>query len=164
MAAAARRTQTAGTWLVLGRAVRTPRGATGLAWPAVVAGGRDRPAAGPVPAHRAAHLPVRPGLRAVPLLGGDFLGRDVLSRVLDGGWVLLLMAVSRPRSASPPGPAGISAAYLRGRRDGLIMRTVDVILAFPQLVFALLLVSILGPRLWLIVLAVGHPTHPQSPG
>jgi peptide/nickel transport system permease protein len=35
------------------------------------------------------------------------------------------------------------------------MRTVDVILAFPQLVFALLLLSILGPRLWLIVLAVG---------
>ena len=51
--------------------------------------------------------------------------------------------------------AGISAAYLRGRSDGLIMRTVDVILAFPQLVFALLLLSILGPKLWLIVLAVG---------
>jgi peptide/nickel transport system permease protein len=51
--------------------------------------------------------------------------------------------------------AGISAAYLRGHTDGLIMRTVDVILAFPQLVFALLLLSILGPQLWLIVLAVG---------
>src|SRR5258708_17729937 len=35
------------------------------------------------------------------------------------------------------------------------MRTVDVIFAFPQLVFALLLLSILGPKLWLIVLAVG---------
>jgi ABC-type dipeptide/oligopeptide/nickel transport system permease subunit len=54
--------------------------------------------------------------------------------------------------------AGVSAAYLRGRTDGVIMRTVDVILAFPQLVFALLLLSILGPRLWLIVLAVA-PTH-----
>jgi peptide/nickel transport system permease protein len=51
--------------------------------------------------------------------------------------------------------AGISAAYLKGRTDRLIMQTVDVILAFPQLVFALLLLSILGPRLWLIVLAVG---------
>src|SRR5258708_4773786 len=50
---------------------------------------------------------------------------------------------------------GVSAAYLRGRSDGLIMRTVDVILSFPQLVFALLLVSLIGPKLWLIVFAVG---------
>ena len=53
------------------------------------------------------------------------------------------------------------AAYLRGRSDGFIMRTVDVILAFPQLVFALLLVSLLGPRVWLIVLAVGLSHAPQ---
>ena len=88
--------------------------------------------------------------------GADFLGRDVLSRVLDGGWVLLLMAVSATVLGIAAGAAaGISAAYLRGHTDGLIMRTVDVILAFPQLVFALLLLSILGPQLWLIVLAVG---------
>jgi peptide/nickel transport system permease protein len=41
------------------------------------------------------------------------------------------------------------------------MRTVDVILAFPQIVFALLLVSIVGPKLWLIVLAVGFSHAPQ---
>ncbi len=56
--------------------------------------------------------------------------------------------------------AGVSAAYLRGRSDGLIMRTVDIVLAFPQLVFALLLVSIVGPKLWLIVLAVGFSHAP----
>ena len=89
-------------------------------------------------------------------LGGDFLGRDVLSRVLNGGWLLLLMAVCATAIGVAAGAAaGVSAAYLRGRTDGLIMRTVDVILAFPQLVFALLLLSILGPKLWLIVLAVG---------
>ncbi|HJZ25391.1 MAG TPA: ABC transporter permease, partial [Streptosporangiaceae bacterium] len=43
----------------------------------------------------------------------------------------------------------------------LIMRAVDVILAFPQLVFALLLVSILGPKIWLIVLAVAISHAPQ---
>jgi peptide/nickel transport system permease protein len=93
------------------------------------------------------------------LLGGDDLGRDVLSRVLDGGWQLLLMAVTATAFGIIVGAAaGMSAAYLRGRSgrsDGLIMRTVDVILAFPQLVFALLLVSIIGPKLWLIVIAVG---------
>ena len=89
-------------------------------------------------------------------LGGDFLGRDVLSRVLNGGWALLLMAAGRDRLRDRRRRRGrISAAYLRGKADGLIMRTVDVILAFPQLVFALLLVSLVGPKLWLIVLAVG---------
>ncbi len=95
-------------------------------------------------------------------LGSDELGRDVLSRVLNGGWVLLLMAALATAFGIVAGAAaGISAAYLRGRADGFIMRTVDVILAFPQLVFALLLVSVLGPRLWLIVAAVGLSHAPQ---
>jgi peptide/nickel transport system permease protein len=93
------------------------------------------------------------------LLGGDVLGRDVLSRVLNGGWVLLVMAAAATAFGVIVGAAaGVSAAYLRGRTDGFIMRSVDVILAFPQLVFALLLVSIIGPKLWLIVIAVGF-TH-----
>ena len=95
-------------------------------------------------------------------LGGDYLGRDVLARVLNGGWQLLIMAVAATAIGVAVGAAaGMSAAYLRGRPDGFIMRTVDVILAFPQLVFALLLVSLLGPRLWLIVAAVGLSHAPQ---
>jgi peptide/nickel transport system permease protein len=96
------------------------------------------------------------------LLGGDFLGRDVLSRVLNGGWVLLIMAVCATFLGIIGGAAaGVSAAYLRGISDGIIMRTVDVILSFPQLVFALLLLSLLGPKLWLITLAVGVSHAPQ---
>jgi peptide/nickel transport system permease protein len=96
------------------------------------------------------------------LLGGDDLGRDVLSRVLCGGWVLLVMAVVATVMGVVVGAsAGIYAAYARGRLDGLIMRTVDVMLAFPPIIFALLLVSILGPQLWLIVLAVGISHAPQ---
>lgn len=96
------------------------------------------------------------------VLGGDELGRDVLSRVLHGGWVLLVMAFAATVLGVAAGSAcGVAAAYLRGRFDGLIMRTVDVILAFPQIVFALLLVSIIGPKLWLIVLAVGFSHAPQ---
>jgi peptide/nickel transport system permease protein len=96
------------------------------------------------------------------LLGGDQLGRDVLSRVLDGGRVLLVMALAATILGVGVGAgSGIAAAYLQGRWDALIMRTVDVILAFPQLVFALLLVSIVGPRIWLTVLAVGLSHAPQ---
>jgi peptide/nickel transport system permease protein len=95
-------------------------------------------------------------------LGGDFLGRDVLSRLLNGGWLLLVMAVCATALGVASGAvAGVSAAYLRGRSDGIIMRVVDAILSFPQLVFALLLLSLLGPKLWLIVIAVGVSHAPQ---
>ena len=137
-------------------AARTPRGATGLALAGfVVAVAFIGPLVAPVSPTALLTLPfAKPSGRF--LLGADFLGRDVLARVLDGGWLLLLMAAAATALGIAAGAAaGISAAYLRGRPDGLIMRTVDVILAFPQLVFALLLLSILGPKLWLIVLAVG---------
>jgi peptide/nickel transport system permease protein len=96
------------------------------------------------------------------LLGGDYLGRDVLSRVLDGGRVLLAMAACATALGVAGGAlAGVSAAYLRGVSDGIIMRTADVILSFPQVVFALLLLSLLGPKLWLITITVGVSHAPQ---
>jgi peptide/nickel transport system permease protein len=144
-------------WLAsVGSAARTPRGATGLGLAGfVVAVAVIGPLVAPDSPTALQTLPfAKPSGRF--LLGADFLGRDVLSRVLAGGWLLLLMAAAATALGIVVGAAaGISAAYLRGRPDGLIMRTVDVILAFPQLVFALLLLSILGPKLWLIVLAVG---------
>jgi peptide/nickel transport system permease protein len=144
-------------WLASVRsAARTPRGATGLGLAGfVVAVAVIGPFVAPDSPTALQTLPfAKPSGRF--LLGADFLGRDVLSRVLAGGWLLLLMAAAATALGIAAGAAaGISAAYLRGRPDGLIMRTVDVILAFPQLVFALLLLSILGPKLWLIVLAVG---------
>jgi peptide/nickel transport system permease protein len=144
-------------WLsVLWTAIRTPRGAAGLAMAlAVVLVAVIGPALSPHSPNALLTLSFAKPSAQFPL-GGDVLGRDVLSRVLNGGWLLLLMAVAATAIGIVAGAAaGISAAYLRGVRDGIIMRTVDVILAFPQLVFALLLLSLLGPRLWLIVLAVG---------
>jgi peptide/nickel transport system permease protein len=144
-------------WLaVLSQAVRTPRGAAGLGLAALVVG---IAAAGPLAApHSPSALLTLPFAKpsAHFPLGADFLGRDVLSRMLAGGWQLLLMAATATVIGLAAGAVtGVSAAYLRGRTDGLVMRTVDVILAFPQLVFALLLLSIAGPKVWLIVLAVG---------
>jgi peptide/nickel transport system permease protein len=149
-------------WLrTLGAAARTSRGITGLVLTGLVA---LLAIAGPflTPFSSVAFVttPFAPPSHA-HLLGADILGRDVLSRVLDGGWLLLVMAVGATAFGIVVGAAaGVSAAYLRGRVDGLIMRTVDVILAFPQIVFALLLLSIVGPRLWLIVLAVGFSHAP----
>lgn len=149
-------------WLsILGRAARTPRGAVGLGVTSFVVltaviGPFVAPYSPDAYPSTSAALP-----SAADLLGGDTNGRDVLSRVLAGGWVLLIMAALAAALAVILGAAaGISAAYLRGKWDGIIMRTVDVVLAFPQLVFALLLVSLIGPKLWLIVLAIGFSQAP----
>ena len=144
-------------WLATAaQAARTPRGAAGLGLASVVVAiAVIGPALAPHPPTALLTFPYGRPSGPFPL-GADFLGRDVLSRVLDGGWLLLLLASCATVIGVAAGAAaGISAAYLHGRTDGVIMRTVDVILAFPQLVFALLLLSILGARLWLIVLAVG---------
>jgi peptide/nickel transport system permease protein len=96
------------------------------------------------------------------LLGGDMLGRDVLSRLLDGGWLILLMSLAAAVGGVVVGAAaGITAGYLGGRTDAAIMRTVDVLLAFPALVLALLLVSVAGAHVWLIILAVALSHAPQ---
>jgi peptide/nickel transport system permease protein len=156
--ARARRTRSARhPWLaVLLAAARTPRGAVGLTLATLVV---LLAVIGPFvsPASPDALLTVTFAKPSGQLpLGSDFLGRDVLARVLNGGWTLLIMAAAATALGIVIGTAaGVSAAYRRGRADGFIMRTVDVILAFPQLVFALLLVSLIGPKLWLIVLAVG---------
>lgn len=150
-------------WLpTLSAAARTPRGIIGLALTSSVV---LLAVIGPFVAPQSPNALVTTTY-AKPsgqfLLGGDFLGRDVLSRVLNGGWLILLMALAATALGIAAGAiAGVSAAYLRGVSDGIIMRTVDVILAFPQVVFALLLLSLLGPKLWLIVLAVGFSHAPQ---
>lgn len=150
-------------WLaVLSAAVRTPRGAVGLTLASlVVLLAVVGPFVAPQSPDALVTLTFGKPSGEFPL-GGDFLGRDVLSRVLSGGWLLLLMALAATAIGVAAGAtAGVSAAYLRGISDGIIMRTVNVILAFPQVVFALLLLSLLGPKLWLIVLAVGFSHAPQ---
>jgi peptide/nickel transport system permease protein len=147
---------------VLLAAMRTPRGVIGLGMAAVVVVvAVIGPLVAPYQQDALATLAFgKPSGQF--LLGGDFLGRDVLSRVLDGGWVLLAMAACATALGIAGGAAaGMSAAYLRGINDEIIMRVVDVILSFPQIVFALLLLSLLGARLWLITIAVGISHAPQ---
>jgi peptide/nickel transport system permease protein len=147
---------------VLWSAARTPRGMTGLGLASLVV---LIAVIGPFVAQNPPDALVtlafgKPSWQF--LLGGDFLGRSVLSRVLDGGWVLLIMAACATALGIAGGAAvGVSAAYLRGASDGIIMRAADVVLSFPQLVFALLLLSLLGPQLWLITIAVGVSHVPQ---
>lgn len=94
-------------------------------------------------------------------LGGDNLGRDVLSRVLWGGMQLAWMAPMAAAIGVLIGAViGILAAFYRGTVDVVLMRSVDVGLAFPAILLVLMAVSMLGPKLWLIALLVGISLAP----
>jgi len=101
-----------------------------------------------------------PGGKAV--LGTDYLGQDVLSRVLYGGRSILVMAVLATALGLIAGTAiGLAAAYSRNALDDTLMRGMDVIMALPQIMLALVAVVIIGPHAWVIVVAIGLTTAPR---
>jgi len=96
------------------------------------------------------------------LFGLDALGRDVWSRFLHGGWSVLYMSLSATLIGVGGGlMIGLSAAYLGGFWDEVLMRICDVFLAFPQIVLALLLVTAFGPKIYLIILCIGISHVPR---
>lgn len=95
-------------------------------------------------------------------LGTDYIGHDVLSRVLCGGRSVVIMAVGATVLGVVLGASlGLLAGYGGSAVDEVVMRLLDSVLAFPQIVFALLIVSILGPHPWLVVLVVGLSHAPR---
>jgi peptide/nickel transport system permease protein len=95
-------------------------------------------------------------------LGTDYLGRDVLSRFLWGGRSVLGLSILATVFGLGLGIlVGLISAYMRNWIDDVLMRAMDVLLAFPQIVFVLLLISSVGPQLWLIVLTVGLSHAPR---
>lgn len=96
-------------------------------------------------------------------LGTDGLGRDVLSRFLSGGRTVLGMSVLATVAGVGLGAlVGVFAAHAGGTVDGLLMRLNDVLLAFPQIIFTLLILTVLGQRTWLIALTVGLTHAPRT--
>jgi peptide/nickel transport system permease protein len=94
--------------------------------------------------------------------GTDHLGQDVWSRFLDGGRTILVLATLSTLLGLVLGTSlGLLAAYSRGLLDDVVMRAMDVILAFPQILLALVAISTLGPSGWLMVLAVGLTNMPR---
>jgi len=94
--------------------------------------------------------------------GTDHLGQDVWSRFLDGGRTILILATAATLLGLALGTSiGLLAAYSRGLLDDVLMRAMDVILAFPQILLTLVAISTLGPSGWLMVLAVGLTNMPR---
>jgi peptide/nickel transport system permease protein len=87
--------------------------------------------------------------------GSDAMGRDVFTRIMYGGRVSLWIGLSSVILAVSIGvPLGLMSGYLGGFLDGLIMRVMDLILAFPGIIFAIWLVSMLGPGVNQVIIAI----------
>jgi peptide/nickel transport system permease protein len=102
------------------------------------------------------------GPTSTALFGADALGRDVFSRWLHGGLTVLWLSAAATIVGIVVGTlVGLVAAYSRNWLDDVLMRGNDVLLSFPQIIFVLLAVSAIGPKLWLIVLTVGFTHAPR---
>ena len=89
-----------------------------------------------------------PPLTAGHLLGTDHLGRDILSRLIWGTQVSLLVGISATALAALFGSLiGLVAGYARGATDSILMRFVDMLMAFPYILLAIAIVAALGPGL-----------------
>jgi peptide/nickel transport system permease protein len=89
-------------------------------------------------------------------LGTDQFGRDVLARVIYGARVSMAMGVVAVTISVVLGLAlGLVSGYYRGTVDLLVMRLVDVMLAFPGILLALVIIAVLGPNLGSAMIAVG---------
>jgi ABC-type dipeptide/oligopeptide/nickel transport system permease subunit len=89
------------------------------------------------------------------VLGGDALGRDVLSRLIVGARVSLLIAVSVLGLTLTVGTlAGMVAGYFGGWIDTVLMRGADIVFAFPELILAILVAAMLGPGTPTVIVAL----------
>jgi peptide/nickel transport system permease protein len=97
------------------------------------------------------------------LFGTDVLGRDVLSRFLYGGRSVIILSVAATILVVGCGAlVGLFAALVGGFVDDILMRANDVLLAFPQIVLVLMLLSMAGTHLWLLVAAVAAGHAPRT--
>ena len=102
------------------------------------------------------------GGSATYLLGTDAIGRDILSRLLFGARFSLFIGLVVVTIALTGGIAlGLVAGFFGGWVDSVIMRVMDVVLAFPSLLLALVLVAILGPGLTNAMIAIALVLQPH---
>ncbi|PZO78089.1 MAG: ABC transporter permease [Mesorhizobium amorphae] len=88
-------------------------------------------------------------------LGTDSLGRDVLSRMIFGARVALVVALSAGLATCLIGSAlGLVAGFYRGWADRIVGRIVDIWMAFPPVLFAILLIAVLGTGLSSVIIAI----------
>ncbi|MFN8674675.1 MAG: nickel transporter permease [Candidatus Sericytochromatia bacterium] len=96
------------------------------------------------------------------LLGTDDLGRDILSRIIYGTQISFAYGFLSVFIAMIIGSTiGVIAGYFGGKTDEILMRGIDILLAFPSILLAILIVAILGPNLENAMIAIGIVNAPS---
>jgi peptide/nickel transport system permease protein len=95
--------------------------------------------------------------------GTDEFGRDIMSRIMHGARIALFVGFAASFiGCTIGGLLGVTSAYLGGKVDLLLERLMDMLLAFPQLILALAIASILGPAVQNVVIAISIPIIPRA--
>jgi peptide/nickel transport system permease protein len=95
--------------------------------------------------------------------GTDEFGRDVMSRIMFGARIALFVGFTASFAGCTLGALlGVISAYSGGKLDLLLERLMDILLAFPQLILALAIASILGPAVQNVVIAISIPIVPRA--
>jgi peptide/nickel transport system permease protein len=104
-----------------------------------------------------------PGVIERHMLGTDEFGRDILSRIMHGARIALFVGFVASFTGCTLGALlGVISAYWGGRVDLFLERLMDILLAFPQLILALAIASILGPAVQNVVIAISVPIIPRA--
>lgn len=102
------------------------------------------------------------GPSAEHLFGTDLYGRDLFSRVILGGRVsLLISGLAIVLALSIGVPVGLTAGYYRGKVDEVLMRLMDIMLSFPTLIMALLVLTMISSNRWNTIIVVGLVYSPS---
>jgi peptide/nickel transport system permease protein len=95
--------------------------------------------------------------------GTDEFGRDLMSRIIYGARIALFVGFTASFAGCTIGALlGVMSAYLGGKVDLFLERLMDILLAFPQLILALAIASILGPAVQNVVIAICIPIIPRA--
>jgi len=95
--------------------------------------------------------------------GTDEFGRDLMSRIIYGARIALFVGFTASFAGCTLGALlGVVSAYSGGRVDLFLERLMDILLAFPQLILALAIASILGPAVQNVVIAISIPIIPRA--
>ncbi|MBW1642149.1 MAG: ABC transporter permease [Deltaproteobacteria bacterium] len=102
------------------------------------------------------------GITSDHMLGTDDFGRDVLSRIIHGSRVSLVIGLASVLLGMVAGTMlGMIAGYYRGKVETLIMRGVDVMMCFPDLILAIVITAVLGANLVNLVITLGLVMMPR---